>query len=313
MKPYIFGLVVGPKTNHLKKFIEAIYDVVTVFICLSTFLISLYLLNDWVLFTITLIIVFGITWSLKQFLPTMLEQLRMILNLGLVKEGERLMWEGLPWRVESIGLQVTLLNEEIEGARINIATKHLIGKHSRPIVSDERWFPTRPGDWISFNDGKLAQVIKQNVDFVSLRMVSGTEILYTTNQFINMPMENYRDGILISITVGIDYAYQADVCDEYLKYFQEQFENAVRNWPESTQIRNVTVEFMASAESSLNYIISLYCEGILAPKRDIFSRLLQKQFVVSCNLRKISSPFPQLTISARDDFWKNKNALQKGQ
>ena len=49
--------------------------------------IVLYVRNDWLLLTATLILLFGLIWASRTALPPYFEQIRLILNLGTVRQG----------------------------------------------------------------------------------------------------------------------------------------------------------------------------------------------------------------------------------
>ncbi|MGB1310951.1 MAG: hypothetical protein ACPG47_07045, partial [Leucothrix sp.] len=60
-----------------------------------------YLAEDWVLFTLSILVLVGVAWSLREAIPRYWEQIEIFLNIGSVREGERLMMDGLPWEVKN--------------------------------------------------------------------------------------------------------------------------------------------------------------------------------------------------------------------
>ncbi len=61
------------------------------------------MVGDWFLLGIIVIFLLGVGWASINTLPQHVETVKLMLNIGAVKEGERLMFDGTPFRVESLG------------------------------------------------------------------------------------------------------------------------------------------------------------------------------------------------------------------
>ena len=107
-------------------------------------LLVFYARGDWLLLTLAVFLLIGAAWAGKTALPPYLEQIRMVLNLGPVREGERLILRELPWRVESIGFYTRLTNPSLQGGELRVPIRELMGMVSRTPDPHEPWFPTRP-------------------------------------------------------------------------------------------------------------------------------------------------------------------------
>ena len=103
-----------------RSFSVRIFDMIFIFL---TFIFSvlallavLYFFGDWVLLAIAIIFIIGIAWASKQAIPLFWNQVKLIMNLGPVREGERVIYNNLPFEVASINLFTKLENRELDGA-----------------------------------------------------------------------------------------------------------------------------------------------------------------------------------------------------
>jgi len=62
------------------------------------FLVALYLFGDWVLLILALLLILGLIWTSKQAIPRFWTPTVLMLDMGPVREGERVHYRGLPWR-----------------------------------------------------------------------------------------------------------------------------------------------------------------------------------------------------------------------
>jgi hypothetical protein len=74
-----------------------IYSAFTVTGAVLVFLISLYFFGDWVLLILVLLLLLGLIWTSKQAIPRFWTQTILILDMGVVRDGERVVYNGLPW------------------------------------------------------------------------------------------------------------------------------------------------------------------------------------------------------------------------
>ncbi len=81
---------------------DLLYRVVSVVAALLTVVLVFYLFEDWVLLSLAIVFLMGLAWAVKNTLPRFMHQSRLILNIGAVREGERLVYQGVPWLVKKI-------------------------------------------------------------------------------------------------------------------------------------------------------------------------------------------------------------------
>ncbi|MDI1314858.1 MAG: hypothetical protein PSV43_22030, partial [Prosthecobacter sp.] len=89
-----FGVRVAVVGYHGLSLLMTVFAVLLVF----------YLAGDWVLLGLAVLFLIGIAWTGKQTLPVVYEQVKLLLNLGSVREGERVIYNGLPWEVRTVGV-----------------------------------------------------------------------------------------------------------------------------------------------------------------------------------------------------------------
>lgn len=109
------------------------------------------------LFSLSILLLIAMVWTLRQTLPRYLHQIQILLNIGAVREGERLNLDGLPWRVQQINVFCTLVNPVAELTQ-RVPIDALVDLKSRPARADEPWFPCKKGDWVILSDQVRAKV-----------------------------------------------------------------------------------------------------------------------------------------------------------
>ncbi len=307
MKIRVF--IVGSKSflpfpDWLEKLLVTAYSVLVVIICISLSLVSLYLLNDWLLLSVLILFLAAVVWAGRQFLPKLFKEIRLALNLGTVKESERLIWNGVPWFVESIGLQATLVNSNLEGGKITLPVGELVGKYSRPHVEDEPWFPTNQGDWVFLSDGTYGQIKNQTVEQVVLQLKGGTLKYYTVAEFIAKTPMNISRGFRYDLAFGLDYELQSKICDVVPQLFDEGIRQNLKSHFEGNppDFTHLEISFDTASASSLNLRIIIHVDGRCADQHEEIEREIQTTLVKICNKNGFRIPFTQLTVNLSDEL-----------
>lgn len=296
---------------QLRKLIKTAANLFIFSICGFASLISLYLLDDWLLLSMSILILIAIAWTSRQLVPTFFKELRMIMNLGTVREGERMIWKGVPWLVKEIGFFVTLVNERLEGGIIRMPVSELIGQHSRPVVENEPWFPTQKNDYVILNDDTYGRIESQTMEMVTLYRL-GSFKYYPTTEFIALTPLNLSSGYRLVTNFGLDYGVQSRICDELIKTFEQGLKFHLQDNMEKTppEVTAVHVHFDSAGESSLNLIIIVGVDGKYADDYYPLKWKINNSLVKICNENNLVIPFNQLTISLSEDA-KNFTAQQR--
>ena len=206
--------------SHYRKVVKAAYRFLIVGVGTIASIVSLYLLDDWLILSIVILIFVGMALAFRQFIPNIIQELRLILNLGTVREGERMMWRGIPWLVQEIGVYVVLRNVRLQGGLLKLTVGELIGHHSRPLVHEEEWFPTKVDDWVFLSDETYGRVVKQTSEQVVLECLSSRRY-FPTDEFIQMSPRNISTGFRILNHFGLDYEVQSKICDDLPQLFEK--------------------------------------------------------------------------------------------
>lgn len=276
--------------------INVLFHVLTVVAAIAALLIAFFAVNDWPLLVIVLLFLAGVGWVSIRGIPRFFEQIRFLLNIGAVRENERLTYNGLPWRVDALMIHSRLSNPLLTGGQLRIPLRDLMGLHSRPMDPGEPWFPCREGDWVRLASGRRGQVPRQTPETVELRPPGGGLVTLPTAAFLGENPQNLSQGFRIDIVFGIDYAHQAIATAEVPKKMKERLERDLATILPAEQIRRLDVEFREAGASSLDYEVQIDLDGAAAPYYEPLQRATARILVDLCNENGWVIPFTQVTI-----------------
>lgn len=254
------------------------------------------MVGDWFLMGIMVIFLLGLGWTVVKTLPQHIETINLMLNIGSVKEGERIIFNGIPWQVDRLGFGATLINPLLDGGMQTMPVKHLVGLNSRPSGENEELFPSRPGDWVELADGRFGRVSCQSPGTVQLTELGGSQLQLQTPDYLALSPRNLSTGFRVHTTFGIDYKHQAESTKTIPEYMQKALETGLGKLLGKDQIRNIRVELSAAGASSLDYEIEVDLDGAAAAKKSVIRRAVSQLLVESCNQNNWGIPFPQLTL-----------------
>lgn len=275
---------------------EVLYYILTFVGATGALLIVLYMCGDWVLLGIAFIFILGLIWTAKQTLPRFYEQGTLLLNLGTVKENERVIYNGLPWKVVSLQLYTQLVNPELKGGMLRIPIRDLKDIRSRPYHPDEPWFPCKQNDCIILADGTMGKIEIQTPEIVQLAVAGGSRKTYPTAEFLNQNPLNLSRNFSVRVTFGIDYQHQAICLTEVPPKLRETVKAGLINEGYGDDIMNLNVEFKEVGDSSLDYLIFADFSGRVAKDYNKLSRIIQKIALETCNKYGWEIPFTTYTI-----------------
>ena len=173
-----------------------LYYIFTFLAATSALLLVLYMSGDWVLLGLALIFLFGVAWTGKQALPRFWEQVKLLLNLSTVREGERVIYQGLPWKIFSLNIYTILHNPELKGGMIRLPLGELLGLHSRPFHKDEPWFPCQEDDFVLLSDGTYGKILMQTPETVQIQTLISHKT-YLTSDFLQLSPLNLSRNFTI--------------------------------------------------------------------------------------------------------------------
>jgi hypothetical protein len=252
--------------------------------------------GDWFMLGIIVIFLIGVAWASIKTLPSQVETVRLVLNIGAVREGERILFNALPYKVEVLGFRVRLVNPRLDGGLQEIPVNALVGHYSRPAGADEEWFPTRTGDWVELADGHMGQVSQQSPSAVHLSELGGEEVVYPTDVFVGLNPRRLSERFRVVSTFGIDYRHQAIATTEVPERMREKLAQALPDLIPREHIKAIAVHFQSAAASSLDYEIHVDVAGDAARQAPLIRSSIQRILVDACNDNGWEIPFTQITL-----------------
>lgn len=259
-------------------------------------MVVLFVRGDVLLLALMSVLLFALILGLKNVLPQFIEESRILLNIGPVREQERVLVKGVPWRVATINFYSKLINPEIKGS-LRLPLSEIKRLTSQPI-GEHRWFPSSIGDWVLDSDKRLYQVTHQGPITVELQSAQLTTKLIPTEAYFASGVVNVSKSKRIRLVgvFGIDYSHQKIALDPVPQIFQKAVDEYLHAADIGTNDIEVKVEFQEAGASSLDYRVIVFI-GVAAAKHYYrIGRYIQQACVKTCNEHNWTIPFPQLTV-----------------
>ena len=275
---------------------DLFYRVFTVVISAFVLLGTLYFLGDWLLLSLAIIFVMGIAWASKQALPRFWTQATLMLNFGAVREGEVVVYKGIPYEVGAINMNSKLENKAFENGFIRLHINDLMELRSRPIAENEPWFPSRSGDWVRLADGTYGSVAAQTPEMVTLKLRGEAIKYYGTSDYLAQSPTNLSKGYRLTGTFGLDYRHQSIATGEIPKIIQEAVTVELAKAGHGNLMEHIRVEFKEAGASSLDMAILAEFNGNAGSKYWVLERAIQRICVDVCNLHDWVIPFQQVSV-----------------
>ena len=220
----------------------------------------------------------------------------MILNLGPVREGERLIYNGLPWEVASLNFQASLHNPLLQGGKLQIPIRDLINYNSRRYDAEEPWFPSKAEDWVVLNDETYGKVRKQTPELVELEVFDAIKTYPVQSYLESNPYNLSQQGFTLFLGFGLDYQHQNNITNNILNQMQKELDEGLRKSAFAEYIESFSLTFDKADGSSLNYVAQLKMNGEAAAQYLQIPRDFQRLAVESCNRNNWIIPFEQITV-----------------
>jgi hypothetical protein len=238
----------------------------------------------------------AILWGAKEAIIKGYHKMQLLLNLGPVRQGERVLYNGLPYRVRSLSVYPLLENPALSNSTVRVTIEELGEMRMRYDGEDEPWFITEVGDHVVLSDGTYGEVAFQSPDRVKIQEAGGQSKVIPTDKFLDMAPSNLSKGYAMAITFGIDYQHQGLDYNEVSRAFEA---HAYRKMAEFLPEEHIIASFAAFKEagaSSLDYIVVGKVTGDAQTKRPAILRALSQGCLDACNENGWGIPFPQMTV-----------------
>ncbi len=277
------------------RLLDLLFKVMAVLCTLMALVLVFYMAEDWVLLSLTIIILLGLGWGVKSTLPGMWQQSRLMLNIGAVREGERMVLDGVPWLVKRINMFSEIENPDL-GMTLRVPIESLMGQTSRSFGPEESWFPCRKGDWVILADGTRGKVVSLSHEMVELVQRGGSHKTYQTGDFLGQTPLNISRNFRLKVLFGIGYDHQKEATGTILEVTRAYLAQALEKEGYDAHLVNLNVEFCQAGASSLDFVVIADFNGEAAPLYNRLNRAIQRWCVDVCTLNSWNIPFPQMTV-----------------
>lgn len=274
--------------------VSAFYGFIAIITSLSLSMIALYLLGDWVLVTLTILILSAAIWTSKNYIPKYLTEFKLILNFGTIKEGELVIYAGLPWKVQSIGFVTIFENEYLDSKQIRIQISEITKMHSRKILNNEQWFPTKTFDWVLLSDGTFGQVLNQTLEQVAIQ-TNKTSIKYIpTLAYLALNPTNLSKSFTLTQDWSFDYKDQKFLLDQIVPELKIFLKNSFAQ--SEFKFAEVDAGFSKATANSLDIVAWVDVPGSQADKYYAIKRHLNESLLKFNTNKNLNIPFPQMDV-----------------
>ena len=257
--------------------------------------------NDWLLLGFAGLLTFALLWAAIRMLPSLMEQVTVLLNLGAVQEDERVLFNGVPFLVQKLSFYTDLVNPALDGGEFTLPVRELVGLHSRPAAQNESWFPSEKGDWVRLSDGHAGQVVAQTPELVVLQLLGGARVTYQTSDYLDQTPVNLSHGFRVEVEFGISYRHQSQATSEIPQKMRDGVEKMMQEFLRDDSMRAVEVELLRAGASSIDYEVEVDVSGAAAPRFEEIERELARILVVLATENDWEIPFQQIVLHRAAD------------
>jgi hypothetical protein len=275
---------------------DLLFHFITLVAATASAFVVLWICGDWLLLTLAMLMVAGLVLLGRYTLPKMMDQARIILNLGGLREGERVLWNGLPWLVKRLHFSSVFQNPALTGGTVRLPIRSVGELLSREFGSKERWFPTDEGDWVELSDGTVGRVVLQTVETVQLVLVGGSFKNYLTKDFLAKTPRNLSHNFRVISEFGLDFRHLGEVTGSIPEVLALALRLGYRRLLPEDQILRVNVELEEVGDSALKLAVLADFTGEAAPQYKALHRLTQQICVETAVEHGWNIPFPQLVV-----------------
>ncbi|MFT5726137.1 MAG: hypothetical protein ACI8PB_000255 [Desulforhopalus sp.] len=280
--------------SFIIRLFDIFYRIVSVVAaCLSLFVVF-YLVKDWTLLSLLVVFFIAVLWTFRIVLPKFYIQVKLLLNIGSVREGERIMLYGVPWRINNINIFTTLENPDLN-IQLRLPIEKLTDHCSRPPAAEENWFPCRKDDWVLLSDASFGKAISISHEAVTLLERGGARKTYQTADFLGLAPKNLSMNFRIKEFFGLSYDVQGQL-GEVVRILYGYIEKRVEGEEFSDKVLDIQVVLNQAGGSSLDLAVIVDFKGSAAPLYNRLRRTIQGYCVDACSEYGWEIPFPQLVV-----------------
>jgi hypothetical protein len=294
----MFRLIPGYRAEHRSfrlRLLDLVHRMLTTVLVIVGPMVVFYVVEDWVLFSLGILLLIGAGLTLRHALPRYWQQIQLFLNVGSVREGERVYLEGLPWLVKQINIFSILENPAAEICQ-RVRIDNLVDFKSHPFRKEDPWFPCKRGDWVLLGEGICGKVVGITAELVQIIMRGGAVQTFATTDFLAKSPVNLSRNFRLNSTIGISYSLQAGSVNSIPGQLQAHIAQRIEEEGFGPHLLNLKVEFERANTSSLDLMVLADFDGAAADQYAPLKRSLQRWCVEACTKHGWEIPFTQLTL-----------------
>lgn len=224
------------------RFVMLLLQAANILLTLTIFLVILHTSGNLMLFGIVVFALLMLVVGFRAKFPLYLQKLRIFLNLGQAREGERIIYGDIPWEIKKISLNyVYLTNPLLDNGTVRVTIDLLDKFYSRETITDELWFPSRKNDILLLPDKRIIKVLRQTPESIYLDH-DGSTIVMPTAEFYKLKVSNLSRGYSLTLNftmeepnpespltfVEIEESMVNAIKSEF-KHYEEGLPNGVKN------------------------------------------------------------------------------------
>ncbi|MEE9493528.1 MAG: hypothetical protein V3W04_09150 [Gammaproteobacteria bacterium] len=294
----IIRMVPGYRQTHRSfriRLLDLSHRGITIILAIIGPMIVFYIAEDWLLLSVGFLLLLAAAWTLRTAIPHYWHQIEIFLNIGSVREGERIFMDGIPWKVQQINF-FSILENPTAGISQRIPIDELVDRKSRPVRPEESWFPCKKNDWVILNDGVRGKVTGISQEFVELTERGGAHKTYLTQGFLDLSPRNLSVNFRLKESIGLSYHLQSQSTVHIPEILETFIRHRIETEGYGSDLLNLRVEFEKANDSSLDVVVIADFRGKLAPLYNRLRRAIQRWCVEASTENQWEIPFPQLTI-----------------
>ncbi|PCJ18552.1 MAG: hypothetical protein COB02_10450 [Candidatus Cloacimonadota bacterium] len=284
----------SPRSFYIRV-IELSFRIISIVLAILGPMLIFYIEEDWILFSIGLLVFFGAFWVFRNTIPGLWQQALLLLNIGTVRENERVFYKGLPWLVKEINLYSKLENP-MNGLKLRLPIHELLTLISKSSSKYEPWFPCKLYDWVLLSNNTYGKVIGISLEFIDLIIEGGSKYTLTLDNFLGLNPTNFSKNFVIKSILGVSYKHQSICHKTLLKQLEVFIQNKLKTNDYTKNVLHLSIEVELLNESSIDIAIIINFDGQAAPSYKKLSRLTQMWAMEACTNNNWEIPFPQLSI-----------------
>lgn len=272
------------RRSYYQRVVTLLYHLLMGTLAITAFFYVLEVRDDPVVTGITIVLLISIVWVLKNSIPTYIDELRLLLNTGSAREGECIVYNGIPMQIESLHYYTKLKNPFLPHLKLRLTLSELAKYVSRPISSDEPWFPCKVGDYVMLYGDIYGMVKYITLENIVLSLPDGTmPITYTIEDFFIANPRNFSSGFIATTAFSIDYKHLGISTVEIPRIMTAGIQQGILKEKYGNSLKDLSVHFAKADSSFLEYEIIANFDGAAASEFYSIVRALQRYAIETCN------------------------------